>query len=572
MRESWNNSFFIARTLRKQRAQAQLVTDATTQLTNSGGHSIVRIATVSIALAMIVNIITIAVVDGFQQEVSRKVIGFGSHISIHKDGELSVMETAPLRTNEEFRKLIVNTEGVKSVHSVAYKPALLRSSSRADQKEILGVMLKGVDKSYDWDFFKTYLKEGKIPDFKDMNSIEMMVSSRVARDMNYKLGDTITAFFVKQQPIQRQFHIVGIYETGLEDLDKKMVYCSLRQVQDLNDWGIKAEITIEDTLNQGNLIMHAEVSGGNGHFRYDWGDGFDQYSRVAICPTKDTTIRLIAADYWNFMDEPVGSLDNKSGETTIADTAYLEIKVSGDKTSACFYKFDENGYVVRKYLDNTGYLFSINAGRKTLRFNSFPGKSSCDNYIGSYEVMVESFDELEPLTNKLIRTVGLLPQFKQQVQVKNIRENQQDLFVWLDFLDLNMIIVIVLMLLIGIINMGSALLVMILVRTNFIGIMKSMGASNKQIRRIFLIHMGKLMFRGMLYGNVIGFGLCWLQDTFAIMPLDAKVYYLNAVPVAYNWVLFIALNVGTMLVCLTCLLLPSMLISRIAPAKAIRFS
>ena len=571
MRDSWNNSFFIARTLQQKRANAQQLTGSQ-QLANSGGYGITRIATISIALAMIVNIITIAVVDGFQQEVSRKVIGFGSHISIQKQGEASLMETRPLRIQPEFEQLLKNTNGVTSVQSVAYKPALLRSSSKAEQREILGVVLKGVDKSYNWDFFKAYLKEGKLPNFKNPNSIEMLVSRRVANDLHYELGDTINAFFVKQQPIQRQFHIVGIYETGLEDFDKEFVYCSLRQVQDLNDWGIKAEIVVDDTLKNGELIIRGQVSGGNGNFRYDWGNGFERYAGFTFCPTKDTTIRLIAADYWTFLDEPTGSLTLKAGETAIPDTAYLEIKVSGNKGTMCQYKLNDEGTLDKKYLDNTGYLFSLNAGQKTLRFNSFPGHGSCTNYIGSYEVMVEDFDNLDQLTDKVKRSVTFQPEFTQQVQVNNIKENQRDLFVWLGFLDINMLIVIVLMLIIGIINMGASLLVMILVRTNFIGVMKSMGATNWQIRRIFLVHMGKMMIRGMIWGNVIGFGLIWLQDTFAIMPLDAKVYYLNSVPVAYNWMFFIALNVGTLAVCLFCLIVPSVLISRIAPARAIRFS
>lgn len=550
-----------------------MVTGGTTNyLPNTGGQGIVRIATISIALAMIVNIVTIAVVDGFQQEVSDKVIGFGSHISIQNNGESTIAETSPLRVNPEFRELLANTKGVSSVHSVAYKPALLRSSRDAEQKEILGVVLKGVDKSYDWSFFEPYLLEGHVPKFKEENSIDMMVSKRIARDLNYKLDDTITAFFVKQQPIQRQFHIVGIYETGFEDYDKELVFCSLRQVQDLNDWGIKAEIVVEDTLAMGQLLIRAEVSGGNGHFRYDWGDGFERYSGKLFCPTKDTTIRLIAADYWTFMDEPTGSFDVKEGETAIPDTAYLEVRVSGNKTAVCSYRLNDEGTIDKNYLDQTGYKFSINAGEKTLSFDSYPGKSSCHNYIGSYEVMVESFDHLDELTDEIKRNVTYLPNFKQQVQVVNIKESKSELFAWLGFLDLNMIIVIVLMVLIGIINMGSSLLVMILVKTNFVGIMKSMGATNKQIRRIFLIQMGKLMLKGMIYGNIIGFGLCWLQDTFAIMPLDPKVYYLNAVPVNFNWLLFFLLNIGTVLVCLVSLLLPSLLVSRIAPAKAIRFS
>lgn len=567
MSNNWNYIFFIAKKLQRK----QTVEDDSLQGNKKAAKPITRIAVLSISLAMIVNIVTIAVVEGFQQEVSRKVIGFGSHISIQKQGEISLMESAPMMKSEKLEQALQRIEGVTHFQSVAYKPALLQSRGDVEQKEILGVVLKGVDKKYDWSFFKSYLKEGQIPAFKDPSSNEVLISKRIANDLHYKLGDTINAYFVKQKPIQRQFHIVGIYETGLEDFDKELVFCYLPQVQQLNDWGISSEITVDDTLSYGDLIIRAQVSGGNGNYRYDWGKGFDQYSGFPFCPTKDTVIRLIVADYYISMDEPTGSLDLKDGETAIPDTSYLEIKVRGDKSAACLFREDSEGNLKKRFLDENGYHYELSSGTKTVEIESFPGKGSYQNYISSYELSVEDFSDIENQKYKIKKAVLFNPDFQQQVKVSSIKDNQRDLFVWLSFLDVNLAIVLILMLVIGIVNMGSALLVLILVRTNFIGILKALGASNLFVRKVFLVHTGQLILKGMLWGNLIGIGLCWLQYQFQIIPLDPKVYYLNTVPIEFNLLKIGLLNVITLGVCLVALFVPSLLISRINPAKSIRF-
>jgi len=213
----------------------------------------------------------------------------------------------------------------------------------------------------------------------------------------------------------------------------------------------------------------------------------------------------------------------------------------------------------------------MNAGAKKITFESFPGQGSADKYIGSYEVMVDDFNRLDELKRKIGKAILYQPDFKQQVQIRSIKDNERDLFVWLSFLDINMAIVISLMLIIGIINMGSALLVMILVRTNFIGIFKSMGATNWSIRKVFLVHFGRLIVKGMIWGNGIGFGLCLLQYYFKIIPLDPKIYYLTTVPITINWWMVIGLNVLTLVICLSALIIPSYLISKISPSKSIRF-
>lgn len=567
MSNNWNYIFFIAKKLQRKQA----VADDSLQGNKKAAKPITRIAILSISLAMIVNIVTIAVVEGFQQEVSRKVIGFGSHISIQKQGEISLMESAPMMKNEKFEQVLRGIDGVTHVQSVAYKPALLQSRGNVKQKEILGVVLKGVDKSYDWSFFKNYLKEGIIPSFKDPASNEVLISSRIASDLHYQLGDTINAYFVKQKPIQRQFRITGIYETGLEDFDKELVFCYLPQVQQLNDWGILSEITVDDSLYYGNLIVRAQVSGGNGNYRYDWGEGFEKSPAIAICPQKDTLIRLIVADYYVSMDEPTGSLNARDGETAIADTSYLNIRVHGEKIGYCNFELDSEGNLKKKILDKEGYHFEVKSGAKTVEMEFFPGKGSYQNYITSYELSVKDFSDIENQKKKIEKAVLFNPDFQQQVKVSSIKDNQRDLFMWLSFLDVNLAIVLLLMLIIGIVNMGSALLVLILVRTNFIGILKALGASNLFVRKVFLVHTGRLILRGMIWGNVIGLGLCWLQYQFHIVPLDAKVYYLNTVPIEFNLLKIVALNAITLGVCLIALFVPSLLISRINPARSIRF-
>jgi lipoprotein-releasing system permease protein len=567
MKDSWKFTFFIARKLQKQ----QVDTSDTGGSTKKVARPITRIATISIALAMIVNIITIAVVDGFQQEVRHKVIGFGSHISVQNLGEGSLFETSPLRTDQTLETMLRSAKGVHSVQPVAYKPALFQSVTKNEQREILGVILKGVDRKYDWSFMKEHLVAGRVPDFSKENSNEILLSQRICNDLHYRLGDTARAYFVKQQPLLREFVIAGIYETGLEDFDKEMVFCELSQVQRLNDWGIQAEITIDDTLAGGELIIRANVSGGNGNHRYDWGKGFERYEGFTFCPVKDTVIRLIAADFWSNINEPVGSTELRVGETAVPDTAYLKLRVSGNRAAPCRFPTLSDGTLIRRYTDNEGYSYTLNAGSKTISVESIPGKGSFKNYIGSYELMVDDWEQLDRMKHDLARMVTFASASRNQLQVKSIKDQQNELFVWLGFLDLNTAIILILMLIIGIINMGSALLVMILVRTNFIGILKALGATNWTIRKIFITQGGRLIIKGMIWGNGIGIVFCLLQSQFGIIGLDPKVYYLNQVPILLDPVKLLSLNVLTLIICVLALLVPSIAITRILPSKAIRF-
>lgn len=548
---------FIARNLLKYETEGKKVS-----------QPIVRISIISIALAMIVNIVTLAVVRGFQTEVRDKVIGFGAHAVITKSGENTIFESEPILINQSFYPSLTKDKRIKKIQPVAYKPALLQSKNSENiqdfQQEIEGVLVKGVDKTYDWSFFQANLVKGRAPKFDtEFASDEILISSQIARNLNYKLGQEVNAFFVKQKPVRKNFKIVGIYETGYEELDKQLIIADLRHIQQLNDWGIQTSITVSDSLTNGALVIKAETIGGNGNYRYDWGTGYDRFAGFTYLPSKDTVFQVITSDYWMF-------IDGKGEKTSIPDTATIEIKVRKAKTPIIGVDLVD-GMVNRTYLDEEGYRFEIQVGDKIATFIKHDGKGSFRNYVGAFECMVHDWvhleDDLSYLKTKVLRGQNMI-----DLKVSSIIDNQNDIFVWLGFLDINVYIILTLMLLIGIINMGSALLVMILVKTSFVGMMKAMGANDWQVRKVFLYQASYLILRGMFWGNVIGIGLCVMQEYFKPLTLNPKVYYLNAVPIELNMGVIIGLNLLTLIVCLIAMLLPSYLITKIQPSKSIKFN
>ncbi len=263
----------------------------------------------------------------------------------------------------------------------------------------------------------------------------------------------------------------------------------------------------------------------------------------------------------------------KEESITLEDTAYLKISITGDKNSVNHFEKDADGLLVKHYENEDGTIYTIKAGNKTVRVEQVNGKGSYQQYIAGFEIKVDDWEQLDAIRKEVKSKVEFLPSKNGELfRVESIREAESDIFVWLGFLDLNVLIIIVLMILIGIINMGSALLVLILVRTNFIGVLKSMGATNWAIRKIFLIQAAFLILKGMLIGNVIGIGIALLQYYFNIIPLNPEVYYLNTVPIELSFTSWLLLNLGTLIVCVAALIIPSMVITRISPAKAVRFN
>jgi lipoprotein-releasing system permease protein len=189
-----------------------------------------------------------------------------------------------------------------------------------------------------------------------------------------------------------------------------------------------------------------------------------------------------------------------------------------------------------------------------------------ENTVAGFEVLVDNFDNLETATQEVNESIDI------HLIAQSIRELNPQIFSWLDVLDVNAIIIIVLMLFVSMINMISALIILILDRTNMIGIMKAMGATDRKVMRIFLLHAFRLIGLGMLLGNILGFLLCWVQEKFHLVSLDETSYYVKYVPVEINWMHVLLLNAAAVILCQLALFLPALVVTRISPVKAIRFS
>jgi lipoprotein-releasing system permease protein len=195
-----------------------------------------------------------------------------------------------------------------------------------------------------------------------------------------------------------------------------------------------------------------------------------------------------------------------------------------------------------------------------------------DDQVSGFEIFIDDFDNLDGMTKAVRDVVGYrLVENEPQFRVTNIRQRYPQIFDWLNFQDLNVIIIITLMLLVAGFNMISGLLILILEKTNMIGIFKALGSENGTIRKVFLYQAAYLIGKGLFWGNIFGIGLAFIQLKTGIITLDPSSYYIKMVPVNLELSHILLLNAGTMAAIILMLLIPSQLISRIAPVKAIKY-
>lgn len=189
-----------------------------------------------------------------------------------------------------------------------------------------------------------------------------------------------------------------------------------------------------------------------------------------------------------------------------------------------------------------------------------------EDEVGGFEVYIDDVRQLDKMGEQI--NENYLPE---KLQAKTMKEINPNLFDWLDLQNTNEVVIIVLMILVAIINMTTVLLILILERTNMIGILKSIGGSNWMIRKIFLYQAVYITVLGLLAGNVLGIGISLLQKYFHLIKLDEQSYYVSVAPVLIDPTYIMLINIGTLVVCLVTLIIPSYLVSRISPVKAIRF-
>ena len=211
-----------------------------------------------------------------------------------------------------------------------------------------------------------------------------------------------------------------------------------------------------------------------------------------------------------------------------------------------------------EYYDDKIILGDINLIR---RLNNWP-----DSLAGGMEVFLSKPSEIA-MVEELINDIIPMDQYAERVSDKYIQ-----VFEWLNLIRRQVNIFLVIILLVVCVNMISIILILIMERTQMIGTLKALGSDNKLIRRIFSFSGMQLLIRGLIIGNVVGLGVCFLQDYFEIITLNPKDYYMSVVPIGWNWLTVLLLNVLTFITVFLILTLPAALIARVQPIKAIKFN
>lgn len=207
---------------------------------------IIRIGITGIAISIAVMLGSVAILTGFKKEITGKVIGFGSHVQVRALDLNETYEATPIKRRGDFLKAIQQVPGVNQVHAYAHKAAIIKTDI-----DVEGVVLKGVEKDYDWSFMQSNLVAGTVPVFNDsMPSDGIVLSKTIADRLRLKVGDKVPLYFIQEPVRVRALIISGIYETGLEEYDKTFAMVDLKHIQKLNSWGDSLvhgfEVTLKD--------------------------------------------------------------------------------------------------------------------------------------------------------------------------------------------------------------------------------------------------------------------------------------------------------------------------------------
>ncbi|MBB5639182.1 lipoprotein-releasing system permease protein [Pedobacter cryoconitis] len=404
-----NTEYFIARriAIKSERTFSKLI---------------VRIAIAGVMLSLAVMMLSIAIIKGFKTEIQEKVRGFVGDVRIFKLDLNNSFELTPFVASPKTLSDLKNNKDIAYFQPYATKPAIISAND-----EVEGINFKGIDGNYNWDYISKHLVSGRIINFADSAKAtkEILISSFTANRLKLKTGDNFIMYFVQNPPRKRPFKIVGIYDIGVEEIDKSFVLGDINIIRRLNNW------------------------------------------------------------------QP--------------------------------------------------------------------------NEIGGIEIKLKNFGRLQTASDKIYASMEI------NLKSESVKEYFPNIFTWLSLLDVNTRVLLILMMIVGVINMITALLIMILERTNMIGMLKAFGMTDFSIMKIFLYNALYLVGIGLILGNILGLGLGFLQQYTHIFKLNQSSYYLAYVPVELHLTDVLLLNIATILICFTVLILPSLLVSRVSPLKAIRF-
>jgi len=383
-----------------------------------------KIAIGGIALGVTIILLSFLILIGFKNEIEKNVYSFSGHYNLSKySGGLSYKDN-PINLYEGLNPVLNKLTYVKHSHPYILSPVLLKSHS----EDIEGVLFKGINQNFNFNSFKDKLIEGSWIEFnKNENySNQIVISSKLKRTLDAKVGDNVFLYFANNPPIYRKLELKGVFETGMEEFDNNFIF--------------------------GDLLLLQKI--------YNWNDSL----------------------------------------------------VSG----------------VEIFIDNSD---KVDIYYSDLEANSF-------------------FDEyLEKTDAKYIQV-----------------------FEWLKLLDRNILIFFSLILFVASFNMISILLILIMERIRMIGVLKALGLKNNQIKNIFLFNGFKLILLGIFFGNIISISLGFLQKKYKMFQLDKSSYYMEYVPISWDFISFFQLNLTIFLITFMSMFLPVIIINKIKILDSIKFS
>lgn len=386
---------------------------------------IIRLSVVATGVSVAAMLVTLCLVNGFQETVSRKVFSFWGHIHVeaYSQSRTIMAEEEGFAARPDLAYAIATIPGVVHVQPFATKSAILKKG-----ETFSGVVLKGIDASFNWNNFNGFMESGTGISLSDTNySRQIVLSQKMANDLKATTNDSLLLYFLRgESNIQyRKVKVSGIYKTGIDEYDQNFALADIRLLRKLNLW---------------------------------------------------------------------------------------------DSTQ-----------------------------------------------IGGYEVWVSDLGKLDTINQKIFN------QLPDGLNSLTIRKQYPNIFDWLDVQHQTKWIVIAIMAIVAIINLITCLLILVLERTRMVGLLQSLGSGNGSIQKIFLWYASYISMVGIALGCVLGLGLCWAEDRFHFLRMDEATYYVSYAPVAFNWLQIGLVLLGTVLICFLALILPSYLVSRITPVKALRF-
>lgn len=403
---------------------------------------IIRLSTVATVISVAVMIVTLSLANGFQETVSQKVFSFLGHIRIQEKqpGKAIISEDIPIIKDDSLVNRIRQHPEVKSIYPFATKYAILKT-----KEEIEGVIVKGLDSTYDFKHIQSFIKQGRPIQFNDSTySREIMISAYTAEQLKLKLNDRILIYFIRPEKKEGdqegtpnirpdKLTITGIYKTGIEEYDKTFAIGDIKLIQRLN-----------------------------------------------------------------------------------ADSS------------------------------------------RSIDF---------EKEIGGYEIFLHDYKRIDETANE-IYDLHDFPITWDAVSAKNISPN---IFDWLNMQDTTRNVLIVFMVIVAVINLITCLLILVLERIKMIGVLKSLGASNWTVQKIFLRHSALITITGIVIGTGVALALLWTQQATGFIKLQEEAYYMSTAAVKIVWWQVLAICAGTLVVCFLVLLIPSILVRKIQPVKAIQF-